>query len=93
MTSSSSSDNREPSAAESQLRRMLAALPLAAYCCDRQGLITYFNRRAVELWGREPKLNSPLDRYCGSTKLFTVDGTPIGHEQCSTAETLRTGKE
>jgi PAS domain-containing protein len=38
-------------------------MPAAAYTTDAEGLITYFNRRAVELWGREPKVNDPVDRY------------------------------
>jgi PAS domain-containing protein len=46
-----------------EFRRMLEKLPAAAYTCDADGLITYFNRRAAELWGREPKLNDPIDRY------------------------------
>ena len=50
-------------AGESEFRRLLDKLPAAAYTCDAQGLITYFNERAVELWGREPKLNDPMDRY------------------------------
>jgi two-component system sensor kinase FixL len=44
-------------------RRVVENLPAAAYTCDAAGLVTYFNPRAVELWGREPKLNDPLDRY------------------------------
>jgi len=44
-------------------RRLLEVMPAAAYTTDAEGLITDFNRRAVELWGREPKLNDPLDRY------------------------------
>jgi two-component system CheB/CheR fusion protein len=44
-------------------RRMVEKLPAAAYTTDAEGLITYFNQRAVELWGREPKLNDPMDRY------------------------------
>ena len=50
-------------ASELAFRRMVEKLPAAAYTCDAQGLITYFNARAVELWGREPKLNDPADRY------------------------------
>lgn len=46
-----------------EFRRLLEKLPAAAYTCDAGGLITYFNRRAVELWGREPRLNDPVDRY------------------------------
>jgi PAS domain-containing protein len=44
-------------------RRLLEVMPAAAYTTDAEGLITYFNRRAVEVWGREPKLNDPIDRY------------------------------
>ena len=46
-----------------EFRRLLEKLPAAAYTCDPEGLITYFNRRAAELWGREPKLNDSVDRY------------------------------
>ena len=46
-----------------EFRRLLDKLPAAAYTCDAEGLITYFNEQAVQLWGREPKLNDPIDRY------------------------------
>jgi PAS domain-containing protein len=48
---------------DAAFRRMIEKLPAAAYVCDAEGLITYFNPRAAELWGREPKLNDPQDRY------------------------------
>ena len=48
---------------EQEFRRMVEKLPAGAYACDADGLITYFNERAVELWGRAPMLNDPLDRY------------------------------
>lgn len=48
---------------ETQFRRLLEKLPAGAYMCDAEGLITYYNQRAVELWGRAPKLNDPEDRY------------------------------
>jgi PAS domain S-box-containing protein len=74
---------------ELHFRRLLEKLPAGAYTCDREGLITYFNQQAVELWGREPKLNDPVDRYCGSFKLFSSDGAPITHEQCWMAKALK----
>ena len=52
-----------PRGAELEFRRLLDKLPAAAYTCDAGGLITYFNEQAVQLWGREPKLNDPIDRY------------------------------
>lgn len=63
-------------------RRLMGNLPAAAYTCDRDGLITYYNQRAVELWGREPQLNDPVDRFCGSYRLYALDGSPISHDRC-----------
>jgi PAS domain S-box-containing protein len=37
---------------EERFRRLLETLPVGAYTCDAEGLITYFNERAVEAWGR-----------------------------------------
>lgn len=65
-----------------QVRGVLEKLPAGAYMCDASGLITYYNERAVEIWGRAPMLNHPDDHFCGSFKLFSVDGRPILHERC-----------
>ena len=72
---------------------LLEALPVAAYTCDADGLITYYNQLAVKAWGREPKLNDPSDRYCGSFRMFTRDGTWVPHDQCWMALCLRDGKK
>ena len=74
---------------EPDIRPLLDNLPLAAYTCDAQGLITYFNHHAVKIWGREPKLNDPEDRFCGSFRLFAMDGAPISHDHCWMARALR----
>jgi PAS domain S-box-containing protein len=66
-------------------------LPVAVYVCDRDGRIIKYNRRAVELWGREPDIASKDERFCGSHKLFLPDGTHIPHAQSPMAEVLRTG--
>ena len=81
-----------PHRSELEFRRLLATLPVAAYTCDSGGLITYFNERAVKLWGREPKLNDAVDRFCGSFKLFSLNGSPIPHDECWMALALRDRK-
>lgn len=78
---------------EIEFRRLLEKLPAGAYTCDPEGLITYFNQHAVRVWGRAPKLNDPVDRFCGSFKLFASDGSPITHDQCWMALALQMGKE
>jgi two-component system cell cycle sensor histidine kinase/response regulator CckA len=67
---------------ETEFRRLLETLPAGAYTCDRSGLITYYNREAARLWGRHPRLNDPVDRFCGSFRLFGPDGAPITHDRC-----------
>ncbi|HEV2181407.1 MAG TPA: ATP-binding protein [Gemmatimonadaceae bacterium] len=78
---------------EVRFRQLLEKLPAGAYTCDAQGLITYYNERAVELWGRAPALHDPVDRFCGSFKLFSPDGAPIPHEECWMALALRYDRE
>ncbi|MDA0832339.1 MAG: PAS domain S-box protein [Planctomycetota bacterium] len=77
---------------DEMLRQTLEKLPVGAYVCDSDGLITYFNEASVKLWGREPKLNAPTDLYCGSFKLFTTDGNPIRHDECCMALALQQRK-
>src|SRR5712671_459424 len=78
---------------ELEFRHFLEKLPAAAYICNVNGHITYFNRHAVDLWGREPKLNDPANRFCGSFKLALSDGTPVDHSQCWMALALQDGME
>jgi len=78
---------------ETQFRHLLQALPAGAYTCDAEGLITYCNAQAVKLWGRAPALNDPVDRFCGSFKLYRVDGEPIAHDQCWMALALKNDRE
>jgi signal transduction histidine kinase len=82
-----------PQNSELQFRGLLDKLPAGGYTCDAQGLITHFNEHAAKLWGRAPKLNDPVDRFCGSFKLFSKDGSPIAHDACWMARALQTGKE
>jgi len=65
----------------------LNALPAAIYLTDAAGRITYFNEAAATMWGRQPKLNSDL--WCGSWRLFWPDGTPMPHDACPMAITLK----
>jgi signal transduction histidine kinase len=83
----------EFNAGESEFLHLLDRLPAAAYTCDADGLITYYNRPALRLWGRAPKLRDPSDRFCRSFRLHSVDGQPISHDECWMALTLRDDRE
>ncbi len=66
-------------------------MPVAIYVCDPSGLIIYYNRHAAELWGRSPSLNDPTDRFCGSYRMYHLDGGHIAHADCPMGEVLRNG--
>src|ERR687890_2384619 len=67
-----------PREGDLHFRRLLEKLPAGAYTCDPEGLITYYNQHAVHLWGCAPKLNDPVDRFCGSLRGFCPDRSQIG---------------
>ena len=68
-------------------RQLVDALPAAIYLTDSEGSITYFNDAAAALWGYRPKLNT--DQWCGSWRLYSLDGTPMPHDQCPMAVALK----
>jgi diguanylate cyclase (GGDEF)-like protein/PAS domain S-box-containing protein len=72
-------------------RELLTALPVAIYTTDAEGRITFFNEAAATLWGQRPLLGT--DRYCGSWRIMSADGSPIAHDQLPLAIALRTGKD
>jgi PAS domain S-box-containing protein len=74
---------------EAEFRGLLERLPAGAYICNAEGLITYYNQRAVDIWGRAPRLNDGEDRFCDSFKLYTPDGTLLRHDQCWMALALK----
>ena len=62
----------------SEVYQFMDDLPIAIYSCDKNGYITRYNEAAVNLWGRTPELGKDL--WCGSWKIFDVDGTKATHE-------------
>jgi PAS domain S-box-containing protein len=68
-------------------QRLLDTLPAAIYATDAEGTVTYFNKAAAELAGREPVIGR--DKWCVTWKLFTLDGKPLPHDECPMALTLK----
>jgi PAS domain S-box-containing protein len=89
-------DLRERKEAEAELREserryrtLFDLVPVAVYACDAKGIIQEYNRRAAELWGREPSRNGAERRFCGSYKIYYPDGRFMPHEDCPMARALR----
>lgn len=72
---------------EDRFHQVLDALPVAVYTTDPAGKITYYNRAAAELAGREPTLGE--DKWCVAFRLFTVEGKELPHDECPMAVTLK----
>jgi PAS domain S-box-containing protein len=72
---------------EEQLRQVLDALPAAVYTTDTSGSITYYNRAAAELAGREPEIGK--DKWCVTFRIHTPDGKVLPHDQCPMAIALK----
>ena len=72
---------------DNQMRAILDALPAAVYTTDAEGVITYYNRAAVDLAGREPALGK--DKWCVTLRINTPDGRLLPHDQCPMALALK----
>ena len=72
---------------DSRYRHILDTLPVGIYICDADGYVTTYNEAAAKLWGRRPEIGK--DKWCGSWKIYTVDGKLLPLDQCPMAETLR----
>jgi PAS domain S-box-containing protein len=82
-----------PKSLADELPDLLLQLPSAVcVCAAPEGRIRFFNRRAAELWGREPRLGDPAERYCGALRTFALDGTPLEPADSPAAATLIDGE-
>jgi PAS domain S-box-containing protein len=72
---------------DSTYHQILDALPVAIYTTDADGTITYYNRAAADLAGREPEIGK--DKWCVTFKLFTPDSKELPHDQCPMAIALK----
>lgn len=53
---------------------ILDALPIGVYACDVDGRIVRVNQRAIELWGRAPRLFDSVQRFCGCYRVESLEG-------------------
>jgi PAS domain S-box-containing protein len=75
------------SQSEHTFRELLNALPAAIYTTDTEGRLTFFNRAAAELAGRNPQIGK--DKWCVTHRLYHTDGRPLPHDQCPMAVAIK----
>ena len=72
--------------------RLLDLLPVGVYVCDQAGLIVRYNSAAAALWGCSPEIGDPSVRFCGSYRLYGLNGDLIPHAKCPMGDVLATGQ-
>ena len=83
-------DERALRQSEQHMRNLLDGLSAAIYTTDACGRINYFNEAAARLWGHRPPLGEA--EWCGSWLLRWPDGSPMAHDECPMATTLKQGR-
>src|SRR4051812_34339822 len=71
---------------------LLDLLPVGVYVCDQAGFIVRYNRAAAQLWGCSPEIGDPSIRFCGSYRLYGLNGDLIPHAKCPMGDVLATGR-
>ncbi len=74
-------------AAAHELWAIFDQLPAAIYATDADGRVTFCNRAAAELAGREPQLG--IDEWCVTWRLYSADGSLLPHDQCPMALAIK----
>lgn len=64
------------------LENVIDLIPMAVYCCDLEGNIVYYNQQATQVWGRSPNTGEVIEKFCGSYKIYNLDGSYLPHEHC-----------
>jgi signal transduction histidine kinase len=76
---------------ETNLRELVSAIPAAVYACDAEGVIVYYNRQAIALWGGEPQLSELAWSFLNSRRLYRGDGTLLRGDEVPVKTVLATG--
>ncbi len=78
---------------EDRLRRILQSLPIAAYTCDAEGKITFYNQSAAQLWGCAPEIAVPEARSSEFVKPLQTGEVPVLREFIAQALTEKRDME
>ena len=70
---------------------ILNFLPVAVYVCDAAGVITHYNEKAVELWGRAPQPGETGETFYRSFRFYYADGSAMPYHETPAAGCLTDG--
>lgn len=65
-------------------------MPVAMYTCGVDGTLTFYNRAAAELWGREPDVG--IEKWTGAKKVYSASGDILPKDYHPIATMIAEGK-
>lgn len=70
-------------------KELVQSLPVAVYTCDTDGYINFFNRAAVNIWGRQPCIGT--DKWHSFWTYCNADGAPANLDETPVSRALKEG--
>jgi PAS domain S-box-containing protein len=70
---------------------VLDAIPTAFCVCRADGALLRYNKRAVQLWGRTPRIGDPTELAERNFHRYTAEGVPLPFSATPVAVALRSG--
>jgi len=78
---------------EKHFQQLIDLLPAAVYICEAAtGIITFFNAKAAEIWGRSPAPGETDQHFCNSLRLYRADGSTLPYPETPTALAFARGQ-
>jgi PAS domain S-box-containing protein len=69
--------------------KLVDAVPVGIYTCDKAGNLVQYNKRCGAIWGRRPEIGSPS---AGACKLYDAERGGVEASDPPVCDVLRTGK-
>ncbi len=70
----------------------LDAVPAGLCACASDGGLLRYNRRAIDIWGRAPRLGAPAELDTNLFRRYAADGKPVAFAVAPLGRALRTGE-
>lgn len=71
---------------------LVSQLPVAAYCCDSNGVVVSYNAAAAELWGRTPD-PAEAGQWSGAQAMFDLQGALLPRSSYPAALAVASGRD
>jgi PAS domain S-box-containing protein len=70
----------------------LDAIPTGLCVCTAEAALVRYNRRAIEIWGRAPKLGDPSEQPGSMFRRYGADGAPLSFASTPVGSALQSGE-